>query len=262
MPNLLLHCGGQAIERAELDRHPTPSPTGSWQPVPHATLLDLVERAFAHAGMNVVDQAHALGRDGDRYFGLMHLSVDRGNYEHDEAQDTSGNEYGFVAGIRNSHDRSFPASLVLGSVVFVCDNLAFSGEVVLARRHTRHITRDLPQLVDRAVGRLGELRVDQDRRLEAYRETPVTDPQAHHLLVSMLDSRVLPVTRLPAAIKEFREPRHDEFLGDGGRRTAWTLMNAVTESIKGRNLDQLPHRTQAMHGLLDSHCGLTAASLN
>ena len=136
MPNLLLHCGGQAIERAELDRHPTPSPTGSWQPVPHATLLDLVERAFAHAGMNVVDQAHALGRDGDRYFGLMHLSVDRGNYDHDEAQDTTGNGYGFIAGLRNSHDRSFPASLVLGSVVFVCDNLAFSGEVVLARRHT------------------------------------------------------------------------------------------------------------------------------
>jgi hypothetical protein len=33
-----------------------------------------------------------------------------------------------VLGLRNSHDKRFPAGLVGGSAVFVCDNLAFSGE--------------------------------------------------------------------------------------------------------------------------------------
>jgi hypothetical protein len=33
-------------------------------------------------------------------------------------------------------------------------------------------------------------------------------------------------------------------------------MNATTEALKGRNLDALPRRTQAMHGLLDLACGL------
>jgi hypothetical protein len=28
--------------------------------------------------------------------------------------------------------------------VFVCDNLAFSGEIKIARKHTRFIVRDLP----------------------------------------------------------------------------------------------------------------------
>ena len=252
MLNLLLHCGGHAVDRAAIDTCPTPTPTDTWQPVPHGTLLDLVERTFHHHGLQITQQAHALNRDGDRYFGLMQLSpqIER---------DTDEQGYAFVVGLRNSHDQSFPASLVIGSAVFVCDNLAFSGEVVLARRHTRFIIRDLPEMVDRAVGQLGELRVNQDRRIEAYQETPVTAPQAHHLLVSMLDAKVLPVTRLPSALDEFRRPSHETFLGDDGKPTAWTLMNAVTKSIKGRNLDRLPRRTQAMHGLLDSHCGLNAS---
>jgi len=75
--------------------------------------------------------------------------------------------------------------------------------------------------------------------------------------VRAVDSRVLPVTRLPHALKEFREPSHAEFLDDG-RRTAWTFFNSVTEVLKGRTLDALPRRTQALHGLLDSACGLAA----
>ena len=49
----------------------------------------------------------------------------------------------------------------VGAAVFVCDNLSFSGDVKLARRHTAHVERDLPQLVSRAVGRLAELRAPE-----------------------------------------------------------------------------------------------------
>ena len=45
----------------------------------------------------------------------------------------------FVVGVRNSHDKSFPAGLVIGASIFVCDNLSFSGEVKLARKHTVHV---------------------------------------------------------------------------------------------------------------------------
>ena len=155
---------------------------------------DLVERTLDHHGLAITQQAHALNRDGDRYFGLMQLAPAPGSGDNaiddddgDEASEGSavfraenggddlpagnsggggGGDYAFVVGLRNSHDQSFPASLVIGSAVFVCDNLAFSGEVVLARRHTRFIVRDLPEMVDRAGGRLGELRVNQDRRIE------------------------------------------------------------------------------------------------
>ena len=40
-------------------------------------------------------------------------------------------DHGLVVGVRNSHDQSFPASIALGSAVFVCDNLSFCGEITI-----------------------------------------------------------------------------------------------------------------------------------
>ena len=70
----------------------------------------------------------------------------------------------------------------------------------------------------------------------------------------MTDAMVLPASRLPVLLEEWRRPRHREFT-EGGR-TAWRLFNAFTEAIKGRNLAVLPKRTQVLHGLMDSACGL------
>jgi hypothetical protein len=105
--------------------------------------------------------------------------------------------------------------------------------------------------VDRAVGLLGGLRRTQEQRFAAYKGHELTDGQAHDTLVRALDAKVLPVTRLPDVIQEWREPRHPEFR-DG--RTAWRLFNAFTEILKG-NLGELPRRTQALHGLMDATCG-------
>ena len=242
--DLMLHCGSHAVERDDIRTAPTPSPTDTWYPIPHARLLDQVETTLAGVGLNVVSEAHALGRDGDRYFGLLET---RNGQAHED--------YALVVGLRNSHDQSYPAGLVVGSGVFICDNLAFSGEIKFARKHTRHISRDLPQLVQAAIGRLGEMRHQQDERIAAYKSKRLSDRDAHHLLIQMIDSGSIPITRLPAALQEFREPSHDSFLSDG-KRTAWTLMQGVTECLKGRNLDALPRRTQAMHGVLDAACHL------
>ena len=84
-------------------------------------------------------------------------------------------DYALVLGLRNSHDKMFPAGIVAGASVFVCDNLSFSGEVKFARKHTRFINRDLPQIVERAIGKLVDLWHDQDARIGAYKEAEVDD---------------------------------------------------------------------------------------
>ena len=41
----------------------------------------------------------------------------------------------------------------------------------------------------------------------------------------------------------------------------WSLFNTFTESLKdGSSLAELPKRTEALHGLLDTHVGLWLAS--
>ena len=117
MLNLCLHCGAHEVDRNEIAQAPTPGRTRTWVPIPHHTLLDQVEHTLAGNGFNVVNQAHSLWGDGNRYFGLLQISTC--------SQD---GDYSLVVGLRNSHDKSFPAGLVLGASVFVCDNMSFSGE--------------------------------------------------------------------------------------------------------------------------------------
>ena len=68
-----------------------------------------------------------------------------------------------------------------------------------------------------------------------------------------LDVGVCTTRQLPHVLQEWRHPRHDAFR----ERTVWSLFNAFTETLKG-NLTELPKRTEALHGLLDHHVGLSA----
>jgi hypothetical protein len=238
-----LHCGASHVERQAVEKASTPAASATWVPVPHHRLLEQVEETILGSGMIVVNQAHALWHDGLRYFGLMEV-----------ANGQAHDDYGLVIGLRNSHDKSFPAAIALGSAVFVCDNLAFSSEVQISRRHTRFIERDLPRIVHTAVGRVAALRGQQDERIQSYKETELSDPTAHDLVIRAVDANVLPVTQVPAVLEEWRRPSHKEFTADG--KTLLRFHNAMTEVWKGRNLAALPRRSQALHGLLDSVCGL------
>jgi hypothetical protein len=245
MLNLCLHCGARHGERRAVQEAATPAASPTWVPVPHHRLLAQVESTLTGSGLTVVNEAHALWHDGLRYFGL--LEVHNGQAHAD---------YAMVVGLRNSHDKSFPATIALGNSVFCCDNLSFSAEVTIARRHTRFIERDLPRVVATAVGRLTDMRGHQDQRISTYKATELDDPATHDLVIRAIDAGVLPVTQLPAVLREWRSPSHEEFL-EGGK-TAWRLFNAFTEVWKGRNLALLPRRSQALHGLVDAACGLAA----
>jgi hypothetical protein len=227
MVNLVLHCGARHVERPAVVEAPTPTASATWVPVPHHRLLEQVESTLVASGMKVANEAHALWNDGLRYFGLLEVT---NGAPHDD--------YGLVIGLRNSHDKTFPAAIAMGSAVYICDNLAFSAEVTIARRHTRFIERDLPRIVHTAVGRLSDMRGQQDERIRTYKKTELSDPAAHDLVIRAVDATVLPVTKVPEVLAEWRTPSHEEFAADG--KTLWRFHNAMTHVWKGRNLAALP----------------------
>lgn len=72
-------------------------------------------------------------------------------------------EFAAAIGIRTSNDKSMPLILCAGASVFVCTNMCFSGdEIVLNRRHTKHL--DLDVELARALDRYqeGALRLNED----------------------------------------------------------------------------------------------------
>lgn len=239
MTGLLLHSGGTEVTPEELAMIPTPPSTDTWTPIPHASLLNAVKNEMVAAGLVVQRESLAVsqaanGSFGDRLFGIFEVS---GNSE----------SFHLTVGVRNSHDRTVVAGLCVGTRVLVCDNLAFSAEVVIARRHTRYVERDLPRMINLAVGRLGDLRQRQGERIDAYRRTEITDGQFHDLTVRALDAGVICASKIPKVLHEYRHPEHEEFRP----RNVWSGFNAFTEVLKGIDLHDLPRRTQTLHGLCD-----------
>lgn len=271
---LTLHTGGQLVTRDEIERVETPEPTQTHYPVPHGLLLDTVKNTLITGGYACTKEQHALSKEGQRYFGVLQLHRDSENF----------GDRAMCVGIRNSHDKTFSAELVLGNKVFVCDNLSFIGQVKLSRKHTRFIFNDLASLASRAVGGLLTGARQQNLRIEAYKNTPIDDKDAGHLLRLAMSSgqprpkvevkaadyidevtgrRKKPKTSAYAAItsqraldvwSQWEAPVHAEF----EPRNVWSLFNAFTEVYKQEHFESVRRRSQTLHGVFDTFIGLAA----
>lgn len=239
---MLLHCGAERVTREQLFAVPTPRGTATWFPLSHRTILGEIETQLKTTGFTIQEEAHALSHDGARYFGVLSVTT----------ADRKASDFGWVVGLRNSHDQSYPAGLVAGTRVFVCDNLAFSGEVRISRKHTKFAYRDLRHLTARAVGQLGDRFRSLDQRVEAYRAEPVADWLAHDLTVRAVDCGAIVTSEIPDVLREWREPSHEAFQP----RNAWSLFNAFTEAHKAVNPHTALRRGEALHGLFDGLIGL------
>lgn len=250
--NLILHCGGSAATRDQMSRIKTPEGTDRWFPVPHLTVIETVEKELAQLGMRIVNESYGMAHEGKRMFGVLQIANEQNSKDHS-----------WVAGIRNSHDKTFPAGLCVGSGVFVCDNLAFSSEITLARRHTPNILRDFPMLVSGAVGKLAEKWDTQNNRIEAYKNNGLGRAEAADLLVRAMEEKIFPKTRIDQVWNSWKSPEHPEFKD----RNVWSFFNAVTENLKprdgseGHTLWDLPARTNRLHALCDSASGVDFSDL-
>lgn len=220
--NLILHAQGTARGRIvgydELAAVPTPPATASWYPVPHAEVLDTVRSAMTAAGYVERKVQLALNRDNARFFATLDLETPLGG-------GTS-----LAVGIRNSIDKTFPLGFAAGSRVFICDNLAFSAELLVKSRHTRFGQDRFAAAIGNSVNRLAGFAEAERGRIEWMQNATLTDGAAHDHIIGLLDRRIITATLLPAVLREYREPRHEEF----APRTNWSLFNAVTEILRDR----------------------------
>lgn len=264
MTGLSLHAGANRVEFKDVEAVVTPEPCfrgekarRKFYPIPHAALVRSVSSGLEEQGFIIGEQSHALVKNGARYFGLMKVR----HHNEQEASDFSS-----VIGLRNGHDGSFLASLAVGANIFVCDNLSFSGEVTIGRKHTRYIERDLPGLIFSAIGKLGGQRQQQGMRFAAYKQAQLQDRDAHSLILRSFTTGIIGEQRIKGVLNQWERPQHEEFQP----RTVWSLFNAFTELFKPQerkddsgnmilgqtNLGQLGGRTMKLHGLLDAYVGV------
>lgn len=234
---LILHCGAKDATREEVDAVVTPEGTDTWTPIRHGEIADAVEASLVGTGLAPKSVNYGLTKDGLRLFGLYTLAG-----EHPD--------YALTVGFRNSHDKSFAASVCCGSRVFVCDNLAFAGEVTISSKHTRHLRSRLTRIVSEAVEKLTQKRALVERRIALYKETEVkAQAHLHDLVLRAFRADAIPAQAISKVIAEFEAPRHPEFRD----WNLWNLQNAFTETLK--SYGEIERRTIRLNGVLDTEIG-------
>jgi len=239
---LVVHRGGWEATKADLAAVPVPDPTESYHPVPYGRFIEEVELHVSRFGLAVQSSAFALAREGNQMFGVLTC-----------VNGKPAADYALAIGLRSSYDRSLAVSMCSGSRTFVCDNLAFSGEVTMHRKHTLNVFRDLPDLIYRMLFQVSSMRERIDGEIAAMKVRGLQPAAAHHLMIEAVKSSVLPASRLPKVIEAWEEPKHEAFAS----RTAWSLYNAFTEVQKGA-----PPRAQMEESLRLSSLFRRELSLN
>ena len=236
---LYLHCGGTRANYNDVASITTPEPVNRHYPIPHTTLIDGTKLALENAGCDISTELYGLNHDGGDLFALFEI-------EHPNPNGT----FNQVVGLRNSHIQHFSAGLCAGGRVFVCDNLMFSAEIKVSRKHTRFIMRDLQGLLSQSMPKLADKWIDQQIRYDAYHDRIMTDEEVHDLVIkASLDYHCLPNSSIKHVINEWREPSFDEFT----ERNAWSLFNCFTHVAK-RAPSQIVNRTLTLHNLFDGVC--------
>lgn len=251
-PKVNLHiCGGNRslVDFEQVVGIPTPSVeyrkkenangerAVSYQPIAHHEVVNRTKRFLDENGFTIQDEVHSLARANQHYFGLF--AVDHPNRE--------SSDRGCVVGIRNSHDKTFPAGLCAGDAPFVCDNLIFTNTIKLARRHTRNILNDLDTTINRAIGKLFNFWHGQDERINAYKQVELSNAQVNDIVIRACKAGALPKSKIIDVVDQWESSDHSEFWD----RNVNSLYNAFTEIYKG-NLVALPNRSDALHSVLDS----------
>jgi hypothetical protein len=158
----------------------------------------------------------ALQREGARLFAVLDLTLE------------SNEEFSAAMGIRTANDRSMALEIAVGVRVLVCDNLAFSGDLIaLRRRHTARFELDAD--IARAVGRYESHLLSLHGAIAKAKSTSLTATEAQSMIFEIFDQEILP-------IRHFRRVA-DNYFSDGtypdtAPRTIWGLHNACSRVVK------------------------------
>lgn len=237
----ILHCGASLVEAGEVRTVITPDRTESHVPIGHWDLREQAISALADHGYQVVDEGHALSKNGGNWFCLMQV-------ERHALDELAGMKR--IVGLRNSHIKAYSATLSIGQRVVLCDNLLISANVVLGRKHTQNIWRDIPPLMSLAISRMDAVQTIEQHRFDAYQKTRIGRVTADNLVCSAIRNGALPPSKVGQVLEDYDHPekRHPEM--EGMEETLWRLYMAVTEHTKG-SVWQAPKRCEKLHGLMD-----------
>ena len=222
MSTTLVATGLEKMGRPQLATLPVPEATLTHKPIPHHQIVESLVQTLGFRHIGVVNEEYAVSADAMKMFGVLDLTTEMDGCR-------------FAIGIRNSHDKSLRLGLTVGLRVFVCSNMAFSGDFTpVLRKHTKHV--ELADVISLGVDRIQRNFEPLQRQVESWRESQISDDAAKLTIYKAFVEGGLEAPRslLPVVHRLYFEPQYPEF----SARTMWSLSNAFTSAFK--ELDPVP----------------------
>ncbi|MEA1933962.1 MAG: hypothetical protein U9N60_05975 [Thermodesulfobacteriota bacterium] len=225
--------GSNKVTEAEVIQVPAVPFTRTFRPMHHKQILDAIRTGINAVGLEVVNSEYVLAGNGMRMFGVWDL-------------DSGNDDLCWSVGIRNSMDKSMALGITAGTRVFVCDNLAFDGEFVELRRHTKGLTmEELEFMAFRAIRCLVRRLTKFQTWHEGLRQHALTERDAKILLVEMITQSVIPASKLPRF--------YNLYFGGAYTHNLWGFHEAATNVLKDSNLITLPKKNRILNAILNQH---------
>ena len=225
--------GSNRVSEAEVFQVPSVPFTKTFRPVHHEQVIDAIRTGVNAVGMNVVRTEYVLANNGMRMFGVWEL-------------DSGTEEICWSMGIRNSMDKSMALGITAGTRVFICDNLAFQGDFVELRRHTKGLTiEELEFMAYRAIRTLVKRLTSFQAWHLGLKQFELSEPDAKALLVDMISQNIFPASKFPRF--------HNLYFGGAYDSTLWGLHEATTEVLKDTNLLTLPKKNKTLNTILNQY---------
>ena len=180
---LVAHRGATLVSRDDLPRYEPPEPEGRWKPVKHSLIVDLLHEELAWREIQITKEEYAIQREGNYLFAALTTNW------------LNTGETAAAIAFRHSNDKSEAMKMYAGVSVFVCDNMALSGdEIVLNRANTTrlNVAAELTKTFDRY--RDGTLVLQ--RNTEDLRAGPPSLGDAQRKLFGIFYRRLLPTRML------------------------------------------------------------------
>lgn len=231
---LSAHKDTNIVTRETLAALPAVIGTDTFKPVAHIELIETLDHKLVERGVQIVREQYAISKDGMKLFGTLDLTL-------------NGTE-GMCAslGLRTANNREMALQMIAGMRVFVCDNMAFSGEtIILRRKHTSGLN-----LIDVIAEGVSEyethyraLKADIGRLHDLTMEAAAAKVMIHDVFAK----QIMPVRFMPTVsdvyFNQFVNSDEPQFAAFRDR-SAWSLLNAFTEVAKQMPLTTRMDATQ------------------
>lgn len=215
----LSHAKSPLVTRADLRSMPLPVSLGAQHnPIPHHMLVEYLHVEAQERGYSVEREQYALGMSGSALFGVMDLMPPG-------VVDVA--ERGLSLGFRNSTNSTLAIKVVAGTRVFVCDNLALSGDLIaVLRRNTKGL--DLGAALTAGFDTFLRHASTLDLQIARLQATTITDLEAKAWVFDVFAQKVVPIH----LFDDVSQAYFGQVGEDCAPRTAWGLHNAFTRGLK------------------------------